>query len=185
MKRYDTYNLIDINEKKGFPRTYRFNQFIRWFVIFLSLFAITYSIFYIFTEIDAESSTFRKIVPFVIIFFAANSLFRNLFSLNSIRFTRSGIEFCYIASKSIPIIHWENIRKLALHPGKVRAIKLTYHINEQQKELIFTMTFPNMLEIINSIAEMCPHLEYDEFMKNVTLTEEERAEARLKEEKQE
>jgi len=47
------------------------------------------------------------------------------------------------------------------------------------------MAFPNMLEIINSIAEMCPQLEFDEFMKNVTLTEEERAEAREKEEKQE
>ncbi len=184
MKRYDTYNLIDINEKKGFPRTYRFNQFIRWFVILLSLFAITYSIYYIFTVIDAGSSTFRKIVPFVIIFFAANSLFRNLFSLNSLRFTRTGIEFHYIASKSISI-RWEDIKKMALHSGKVRAIKLTYQVNEQPKELIFTMTFPNMLEIINSIAEMCPHLEYDEFMKNVTLTEDERAEARLKEEKQE
>ena len=184
MKKYDTYNLIDINAKKGFPRSYHFNPFIRWLVILLSLFAIAYSVFYIFTEIDAQTSTFRKIVPFIIVFFAANSLFRNLFSLNSILFKKEGIEFRYLAAKSL-FINWTNILKMSLYQGKTRAIRLTYLFNNEQKDLIFTMNFPNMLEIINSIAEMCSHLEYDEFMRNVTLTEEERAAAREKEEKQE
>ncbi len=184
MKKYDTYNLIDINAKKGFPRTYRFNRFIRWFVILLSLFAIAYSVRYILTAIDSETSTFHKIVPFVIIFLASNSLFRNLFSLNSIIFKKEGLLFRYLASRSI-FINWDDIRKLALHSGKSRAIKLSYTHNGQDKELVFTMTFPHMLEIINSLAEMCPDIDYDDFMKNVTLTEEERKEARVKEEKQE
>ncbi|MBW6516301.1 MAG: hypothetical protein K0B81_06770 [Candidatus Cloacimonetes bacterium] len=184
MKKFEAYNLIDINKKKGFPRTYRFNQFVRWLVILLSLFAITYAVYYIFTGIDADSSTIHKIVPFVIIFLAIHSLLRNLFSLNSIRFKSEGIEFRYIANRSV-FIRWEDIKRLALYQGKTRAIKLTYQLNEREKELIFTMVFPNMLEIINSIAEMCPHLAVDEFMRNVTLTEEERAEAREKEERQE
>lgn len=184
MRKYDTYDLIDINKKKGFPRTYRFNPFIRWFVILLSLFAIAYSVLYIFTAIDAESSTFHKIVPFIIIFFASNSLFRNLFSLNSIVFNKEGILFRYLANKSVSM-RWEDIRKLSLYPGKSRAIKICFLENDREKELIFTMTFPNMLEVINSIGEMCPQLEYDDFMKNVILTEKEREEARKKEEKQE
>ncbi len=184
MKKYDTYDLIDINKKKGFPRVYRFNPFIRWFVILLSVFAIAYSVWYVFTAIDAETSTFHKIVPFVIIFFAANSLFRNLFSLNSILFRKDRISFRFLASKTVSI-PWDNIRKLSLYPGKTRAVRLHYFSGDEEKQLIFTMTFPNMLEIMNSIGEMCPHLEYDDFMKNIILTDKEREEARKKEDSQE
>lgn len=184
MKKYDTYDLIDINKKKGFPRVYRFNPFVRWFVILLSLFAIAYSVIYIFTAVDADTSTIRKIIPFVIIFFAANSLFRNLFSLNSVLFKEDGISFRYLASKNV-YIPWENLLKLSLYPGKARAIKIHYLADEREKDLVITMNFPNMLEIINSISEKCPHLEYDEFMKNITLTDKEREEARKKEEKEE
>jgi len=114
MKKFEAYNLIDINKKKGFPRTYRFNQFVRWLVIFLSILAIAYAIYYIFNAIDQDSSTLKKIVPFIIIFLAIHSLLRNLFSLNSILFLSEGIEFRYIANKSV-FIRWEIIIKLALY----------------------------------------------------------------------
>lgn len=184
MKKIRTYDLIDINKKKGFPRVYRFNPFIRWFVIILSLLAIAYSVWYIFTSVHADTPTFQKIVPFIIIFLASNSLIRNLFSLNSILFKENQIVFRFIASRTVTI-PWENIRKIALHSGKARAIRLSYSDDkDSNKELIFTMTFPNMLEIINSISEMCPNLQYDDFMKNVTLTDREREEAKKKERKE-
>jgi len=181
MKKYETYDLIDINKKKGFPRTYRFSPLVRWFVILLSLAALAYAIWYIFTAVDAETSTFQKIIPFVIIFFAINPLIRNLFSLNTVRFTEDGIIFGFLLNKNL-FIRWEDMIKLSLYQGKTRSVKLNYLSEGEEKEFVFTMTFPNMLEIINSIAEMCPHLQYDDFMNNITLTEEERAEGRAKEE---
>ena len=181
MKKHETYDLIDINKNKGFPRTYRFSPFVRWFVILLSLAALAYAIWYIFAAVDADTSTFRKIIPFIIIFFAINPLIRNLFSINTVRFREDGIVFGFLLRKNL-FIRWEDMVKLALYQGKTRSVKLTYLSEGEQENFVFTMTFPNMLEIINSIAEMCPNLQYDEFMQNITLTEEERAEARIKEE---
>jgi len=54
--------------KKNFPRTYRFNAFIRWFTLIFAVAAVAYSVWLIFTRIEADSSKFVKIIPFLIIF---------------------------------------------------------------------------------------------------------------------
>ncbi|MFA5498169.1 MAG: hypothetical protein WC327_01300 [Candidatus Cloacimonadia bacterium] len=174
MKKYDIYNLIDINKRKGFPRTYRFNPFIRWFVILLSMFAITYAVSYIFNYIDSATKTFQKIVPFVIIFFALNSLTRNFYSLNTVLFRQEGLVFKYLGKKSVPI-SWDQLRKISLYPGKTKALKIEY---EGDKTLVITLNFPNLLEIVNAIAEMRPDLEYDDFLKNVILSDKEKEDLR-------
>jgi hypothetical protein len=173
MRNYNSIDLIDINKKKGFPRVYKFNAFARWFTIILSLFAIFYAIWYVFAAVDANTAFFRKIIPFVIIFFAANSLFRNLFSLNSILFKQDEIVFRFIMPKDVHI-SWQNIDKLSLYEGKSRAIQIEYTEGERKRTLVITMNFPNMLEIINSIAELCPELELDDFMKNVVISDKEK-----------
>ena len=86
-------NIIDINKRKGFPRVYRFNQFIRWFTLSFGILAIAYSFWLIFTKVNIDSSKFQQFVPFAIMFLALNSVFRNLFSLNSIRFQKDSIAF--------------------------------------------------------------------------------------------
>ncbi len=167
MAKYGENDLIDINKKKGLPRTYRFNRFIRFVTIILALFAIVYAVWYVFSGVTQDSSTFRKIVPFVIIFFAFNSLFRNLFSVNSIIFSNDGIAFRYMGKGTL-FIEWDNILKLSVYSGKTRAVQLEY-LNRagDNKTFVFTMNFPNLLEIINSIAELANNAEYDEFMSNV------------------
>lgn len=162
-------DLIDINRKKGFPRTYRFSQFTRWFTIILATAAIVYAVWYVFTGVDAESQTLKKILPFVIIFLAGSSLFRNLFSLNTLVFLENGLEFRYIMAKTVSI-RWEQIKKISMYSGRARAVVLDYTVDDEKKKLMFTMVFPNMLEIINSIAEMSPDAEYDEFMKNIIIS---------------
>ena len=172
MKKTD--NLIDINKRKGFPRVYRFNQFLRWFIIILALAAIAYSVLIIFTLLDADSSKFQKIVPFVIIFLAGNSLMRNLFSVNSILFLEDKVIFRYLARKSVKI-YWNSLKKMELNKSKQRAVKLLYQEEEKEKSFIFSLSFPNILEILNSIAEMCPQLEFDEFMEKVVISDKERS----------
>ena len=166
-------NLLDINKRKGIPRVYRFNQFLRWFVIIFAFAAIAYSVWVIFNMLNADSSKFHKIVPFVIIFLAGNSLMRNLFSVNSILFTEEKVVFRYLARKSVKI-YWNSLKKMELNKSKQRAVKLLYQEDEDEKSFIFILSFPNILEILNSIAEMCPHLEFDEFMEKVIISDKEK-----------
>jgi len=168
LRDFNAIDLVDINKRKGFPRTYRFNRFTRWFTIILALFAIIYAVWYVFTAVDVETSTIRKIIPFVIIFLAGNSLFRNLFSLNTVTLFEDRITFGFLLAKDVTI-RWEQIAKLSVYSGKTKAIVLHYNTDEGRKQFTFTMVFPNMLEIINSIAEKCPDIQYDDFLKNIII----------------
>ena len=163
-------NIVDINKRKGFPRVYRFNRFLRWFVIILALAVIVWIIFNLF---DGDYSKFQKIVSFVIIFLAGNSLMRNLFSVNSILFSEEKVAFRYLARKSVKI-RWNSLKKMELNKSKTRAVKLLYQEEEKEKSFIFILSFPNILEILNSIAEMCPQLEFDEFMEKVIISDKEK-----------
>ena len=63
---------------------------------------------------------------------------------------------------------------MELYIKKKRTITILYNEGEIEKKFYFSMAFPNMLEIINSIAELAPHLEYDEYFKKLVITEEDK-----------
>ncbi|MCK4653635.1 MAG: hypothetical protein KAU01_04245 [Candidatus Cloacimonetes bacterium] len=166
-------DLIDINKQKGLPRVYRFNQFMRWFTLTFGVLAIAYSFWLIFTKIGVDSSKFYKFVPFAIMFLAANSVFKNLLTLNSILFTKEKIAFRYLARKSIKI-YWNALKRMELNDAKRKMIRLKYSDNDKEKVFEFTINFPNMLEIVNSIAEMCPDILFDEFIEKVIISDKEK-----------
>ena len=166
-------NLIDINSRKGLPRSYTFNQFIRWFTLVFGLLALSYSAWLIFSKISADSTNFQKFIPFAILFLALNSVLKNLFSLNVIVFRLDDISFRYLGRKSFRV-RWQDIKRLEFPNNKHRLIRLKYLQSGTEKFFDFPMAFPNMLEIINGIAEMCPHLEYDEFIGNVVVSPQEK-----------
>jgi hypothetical protein len=177
-------SLIDINQKRGLPRKYKFNQFIRWFTLFLGIFALVYSGWLIFAKISADSNNFQKFAPFAILFLALNSVLKNLFSLNSIVFRQENISFRFLGRKSFTT-EWKNLKRLEFLDDKRKLIRLKYDLNGSEKAFDFPMSFPNMLEIINSIAEMCPHLEYDEFIGNVVISPKEKAQYQKRKEQAE
>ncbi len=169
----DVDKLIDINKKKGLPRKYKFNQFVRWFTLILASAAIAYSIWMVVNKIDAESSTFHKIAPFVIMFLALNSVLKNLFTMNVIVFSEDGISFHYLGKRKV-LLQWKDLQKMEFSNDKHRQIILKYSLNGEENAFSFSISFPNMLEIVNSIAEMCPDLQYDDFMTKVVISSEER-----------
>lgn len=166
-------DIIDINKRRGLPRVYRFNQFMRWFTLTFGVLAIAYSFLHIFTIIDVDSSKFHKFIPFAIMFLAANSVFKNLLTLNSILFTKEKIAFRYLARKSIKI-YWNSLKRMELNDAKRKMIRLKYSDNDKEKVFEFTINFPNMLEIVNSIAEMCPDILFDEFIEKVIISKREK-----------
>ena len=171
MKELEEY--LEINKTKGLPRTYKFNQFIRWFILIFALLAIAYSVWLIFNKVDANSNKFAQFVPFAIMFLALNSFLKNLFSLNKIKFTESMVIFKYLGKKSVSI-KWETLTKMELNDDKRKKIRLKYLDEDIEKSLEYTLSFPKPLEIANSIAEMAPQLELDEFMASVVITDKEK-----------
>ncbi len=169
----DLGEYLEINKTKGLPRTYKFNQFIRWFTLVFALLAIAYSVWLIFNKVDSDSSKFAQFVPFAIMFLALNSFLKNLFSLNKIKLTTQLISFRYLGKKSVNI-SWESLVKMELNEGKRKMIRLKYNVENVEKSLEYTLSFPKPLEIANSIAEMAPQIELDEFMTAVVITDKEK-----------
>ncbi|MCF7792665.1 MAG: hypothetical protein K9N09_00670 [Candidatus Cloacimonetes bacterium] len=169
----DVGKLININQSKGLPRKYKFKQFIRWFTLLLGTAAIVYALWVIFAKLNADSPKFFKFAPFAILFLALNSVLKNFFTLNSILFTKDAISFHFLGKKSTKIL-WKNLKKMEFSDDKRKHIILRYSDGSSEKEFSFSIAFPNMLEIVNSIAEMCPDLEYDEFMQNVIINDKEK-----------
>lgn len=169
----DLGEFLDINKTKGLPRTYKFNQFIRWFTLIFATLAIAYSIWLIFYKVDSSSPKFAQFVPFAIMFLALNSFLKNLFSLNKIKLTQEIISFQYLGKKSVNI-KWGWLKKMELNEDKRKMIRLKYIVDDVEKSLQYTLSFPKPLEIANSIAEMAPQIEFDEFMAAVVITDKEK-----------
>ena len=169
----DAGKLIEINKTKGLPRKYKFNQFTRWFTLILGTAAVIYSIWLVFDKIEADASTFHKIAPFVIMFLALNSVLKNLFTLNVIIFWEEGISFHYLGKKKV-FLNWKDLKKMEFSDDKRRLVILKYNVAGEEKKFSFSINFPNMLEIINSIAEMCPDLQFDDFMEKIVISPRER-----------
>jgi len=175
----NTNQTAEINLRKKFPRSYRFNAFIRWFTLIFATAAIVYSVWLIFNKIEADSSKLVKIVPFLIIFFASNSLMRNLFSLNTIVFKKNEIVFRFLARKSVRI-SWKSIRKMELEDARHKMIKISFEADDGKDKIFrFSLSFPKMLEIINGIAEMSPQTEFDQFLQNVIVSPSEKSGVKL------
>ena len=90
---------------------YSFNQFTRWFVLVLSILVIAYAIWVIIYKLDVESKPFFKIVPFIMIFLAVNTILRNILTINKIVLNEKNIQFKYIGKKTITV-NYQDIEKI-------------------------------------------------------------------------
>lgn len=150
------------------PKRYVFPKFSRYFALIMSALLIAYGIFVIFTKLDENASTFFKIVPFFIIFLALDSLSRNLFSLNTVCINEEVFQMKYIAKKNITI-PWLRMIKIELYKGKAKGFNIYYTENGEEKKQFLTMQFPKMIEILNLIVYLAPHIEYDEFVQSLAI----------------
>ena len=77
-------------------------------------------------------------------------------------------------------IPWVDIIKIELNDSKRKMIQLHYLVNNKEKNFEFTINFPNMLEIVNSIAEMNSNIKYDKFIEKVIITPQEKEQIQKK-----
>lgn len=157
----------DLINKTSFPLHFRFPLFTRYFTLILGILVILYSLFFIFTQINADTSKFQKFLPFIIIFFAFDSVSRNLFTVNKISLFKDKIEFSYLAKKKV-VIFWENVKKLESYQEKGKFFVIHYlDASGTIKKHFFPMAFKNIIDIINYIANFNEKIEMDEFVSSL------------------
>lgn len=168
--KFNPDDLIDINQRLGIPRTYRFNPELRWLTILVAFIATGCSLWFILFRINMDFPVILRILPFLVIFFAFQSMYNQMTMLNAIVFEQDRIMFLTIAKRPVEI-PWASFRKMEFSTKGFRSVKITYETPSGPAEYSMTITFRNILEIVNSIAELCPQLEYDPFIKNVIVGE--------------
>ena len=159
----------DFLELDNLPIFFTFPRFMRYVTLVIGFMLLVFSFYVVFTQINGDSSTFKKILPFIIMFLAADSLFRNLFSLNKVSIYKDKVVFSYIAKKKL-IVNWRKINKLETYQGKGKFFVLYYYDNVNSKEIkkyYIPMAYNNILEIVNYIVYLSNDIQTDDFVKSL------------------
>lgn len=168
MSKTNVDNLIDINKRKGLPRSYRFNPFIRWFTLLISFLIIAYAVMFFFS-LTYEHSFLQKIFPFLLLLLVFNSVYKNLFTLNSVKILEDKVIFNCLGLKKIEI-NLEDIKRVILTGQRSKSIKVFFESEGKPCTFYIPATFPNLIEILNSIAEMNKEIEFDDFLSKIIIS---------------
>jgi len=68
------------------------------------------------------------------------------------------------------IIKWEDLKKLEANIQKGKYFVVHYVVGEEMKKFQFSMAFKDMIDIINFIKVLAPHIETDEFVGSLICT---------------
>ncbi len=156
----DKIDKFDI--KDLIPISYRYNQWIRVTSLLISTGVMAYTVFFLALQMHQETPLLMKIIPFVILYVAIDSILRHLTSLNSVTFTSESLVLGFLAKHSIRIPYeminrFEIIRKITMY-------LVLYYIDANGKERTFqtNLSFPNMIKILMGIEDMATHVSIDE-----------------------
>lgn len=148
---------------------FRFPLFLRWLSIIVAMLALVWALYFMTNDFSTADKWFKKAVPFVVIFLVGNVLYKNLFTINSIRFTDSSVIFKPLLLKHIEI-PFDEIRKIEYSIKGGKSIILTHEHEGKTKTLFIPRGIEKIIIVLTLIAENVPNIELDEFMKTVITT---------------
>jgi len=158
---------INMNNKN---LVFRFPAFLRWLSIIVALLALVWALYFITHEFSTLDKWFKKAVPFVVLLLVVNVFYKNLFTVNSIRFTDSSVIFKPLLLKGIEI-QFVQIKKIEFNIKAGKSIILTYEQDGKTKTLLIPRGINKILIVLSLIADNVPDIELDEFMKTVITTD--------------
>ncbi len=136
---------------------FRFNPFLRFFTLFVGILAVSYGVYAI---LGFEPvGKFKTILPYVVVLLAANSVFRNLFTLNSITLISDRVIFKKLALPSFQI-SLQKIVKISFVDKRMSLLKVTYTQGEEQKQYTFNLGYPAVLDALTCIKKSNPAIEF-------------------------
>ena len=148
---------------------FRFPPFLRWLSIIVALLALVWAVYFITQEFSTLDKWYKKAVPFVVLFLVVNVFYKNLFTINSIRFTDSSVIFKPLLLKNVEI-QFVQIKKIEFNIKAGKSIILTYEQDGKLKTIFVPRGIDKILIVLSLIAENVPNIELDEFMKTVITT---------------
>jgi len=147
------------------PISYRYNPWIRYPMLLISSSVIVYTVYFLVLQINQNTPLLMKIIPFIILYVALDSILRHIASLNSVTFTPDMLILGFLAKRSIRIpydriIRFEIMRKITLY-------LILFYADEDGRERTFrtNLSFPNMIKVLMGIEDMAPQLQIDEKMR--------------------
>jgi hypothetical protein len=147
-----------------YPIVYTTPRFARYFYLSFGVAVILYTVFFLFTQINAETtSVLKKVIPFIVLFFSINLISTNITSLYKISIYADFIQFSYLAKKKI-VIYWKNATKLEACTSRGKSFVIHYIENEKEKQYYIPMGFNNIIDVVNLIKYLAPHIQTDEFV---------------------
>ena len=149
---------------------FRFSPFLRWLSIIVALLALVWAVYFITQEFSTLDKWYKKAVPFVVLFLVVNVYYKNLFTINSIRFTDSSVIFKPLLLKGIEI-QFVQIKKIEFNIKAGKSIILTYEQQGKTKTLFIPRGINKIIIVLSLIADNVPDIELDEFMKTVITTD--------------
>ncbi len=149
---------------------FRFPPFLRWLSIIVALLALVWAVYFITQEFSTLDKWYKKAVPFVVLFLVVNVFYKNLFTVNSIRFTDSSVIFKPLLLKGIEI-QFVQIKKIEFNIKAGKSIILTYEHQDKTKTLFIPRGINKIIIVLSLIADNVPGIELDEFMKTVITTD--------------
>ncbi len=171
-KLIDPAELININQKKGLPRTYSFSILTRLIILLFAILVCIYAVYYLFTNVanSPDATMIAKLIPIIIFFAGLNTIMQNLLNIHTLTLTKEVL----IAKSLIGIkrvIPFQGISKISMSKSKKRYVIITY-IDKKNKKRQYNLmlVFKNMMEILNSIGELASNAKYDDFMATIIVS---------------
>lgn len=171
-KLFDPNELIDINKKKGLPRTYKFNILTRLVILLFALFVCFYAVYYLLFKVSqaADATMIAKMIPIIIFFAGLNTVMQNLFNIHFLTLTKD-----HLIAKSIigikRVIPFASINKISMSKSKKRYVIIDYiDSNNKKRQYNLMLVFKSMIEILNSIGELAINTKYDDFMASIIVS---------------
>ena len=168
----DPEALLNINQKKGLPRSYCFSLPTRVTILIFAILVCIYAVYYMFYKVanSPDATMLAKFIPIIIFFAGLNTVFQNLFNIHKLTLTQDKLVTKALigATREIP---FEGITKIAMSNSKKRYVIITYiDANNKKRQYNLMSVFKNMMEILNSIGELATNAKYDDFMSTIIVS---------------
>ena len=150
-------------------RRFRFHPLVRYLMIVLSFTALVYSVYFILVLIPryGDVSLFMKATSVLILYVAGNTLYKHLFTLNSVEISSTGLQLGFILRKRI-FISWDRLLRMDIYKVITHFWKVVYQDEQGNKrEFKTSLAFPGIMEILSAINEFKPDLEMNELLTGV------------------
>jgi len=150
------------------PIKFEFAKYTRYISLTLGIVVICWSLFIVIPKLYSDAHILIRLMPFLVIFLGFDVVQKNLFSIKKIVMSDEALQFFYIAKKRT-YIKWENLLKIEKYTGRGKFFLFHYKNNDKTEKYFFPMAHKDIIDILNFIKIIAPHIETDEFVSSLLI----------------